>query len=66
MTWVTTDYETIHPLARFVEGMRLAQHHEVVTVEEATKWIAYLEEAMHTGRFFHSVTYFITAGRKPL
>lgn len=66
LTWVTTDYETIQPLAHFIEGMRLAQQHGVVTAEEATKWIAYLEEAVDTGRFFHAVTYFITAGCKPL
>jgi ubiquinone/menaquinone biosynthesis C-methylase UbiE len=62
---VTTDYATIQPVARFVEGMRLAQQHGVVTAEEADRWIAYLDEAVRTGRFFHAMTYFITVGRKP-
>jgi len=65
LTWVTTDYETIRPLSRFIEGMRLAQQQEVVTDSEAAEWITYLERAMQTGSFFHAVTYFITTGRKP-
>jgi ubiquinone/menaquinone biosynthesis C-methylase UbiE len=66
LTWVTTDYETIRPMSSFIEGMRLAQDQGVVTAEEAERWITALEDAMRTGRFFHAVTYFLTAGSKPL
>lgn len=66
LTRVTTDYETIRPVAHFIEGMRSAQQHGVVTEEEAALWIAALEEAMQTGRFFHTMTSFITRGQKPL
>ncbi|GCE07460.1 methyltransferase domain-containing protein [Dictyobacter aurantiacus] len=66
LTWITTDYQTIQPLARFIEGMRLARQHEVVSEEEASKWITYMEESMRTGRFFHAMTYFITAGHKSI
>lgn len=66
LTWVTTDYKTIQPLSRFIEGMRLAQEHQIVTAEEADHWIAYLEAAIQSGRFFHAVTYFITTGCKPI
>lgn len=62
---VTTDYETIRPVAHYIEGMRLAQEYGVVTAEEAKQWILYLEEAMRTGRFFHAMMWFITVGRKP-
>lgn len=48
-----------------IEGMRLAQEHNIVTAEEAERWIVYLEEAMRTGRFFHAMTWFITIGSKP-
>lgn len=65
LTRVTTNYETIQPVARFIEGMRLAQEHDIVTAEEAEQWIAYLEEAMQTGRFFHAMTWFIVVGCKP-
>lgn len=65
LTWVTTDYETIQPVSHFIEGMCLAQQQGVVTTEEATQWIASLEGAIQTGRFFHAVTYFITTGCKP-
>jgi ubiquinone/menaquinone biosynthesis C-methylase UbiE len=63
---ITTDYESLGPLARFIEGMRLAQEYGVVTEEEAELWIAFVEEAIRTERFFHSITTFITSGRKPL
>lgn len=66
LTWVTTDYETIRPLSNFIEGMRLAQQQEIVTDSDAVVWIAYLEDAMRAGRFFHAVTYFITTGCKPI
>ena len=62
---LTTDYETIRPVAHFIEGMRIAQDRGVVTAEEAEQWILYLEEAMQTGRFFHAMTWFITIGHKP-
>jgi ubiquinone/menaquinone biosynthesis C-methylase UbiE len=62
---VTTDYETIRPVAHYIEGMRIAQSCGVVTAEEAEQWILYLEEAMQTGRFFHAITWFITSGHKP-
>ena len=61
---LTTDYETIRPVAHYIEGMRLAQSCGVVTAEEAEQWILYLEEAMRTGRFFHATIWFITIGRK--
>ncbi len=64
LTRVTTDYELIRPFAHFIEGMRLAQEHKVVTAEEAEQWIAFLEEAMRTERFFHAMTWFIVIGRK--
>ena len=62
---LTTDYETIRPVAHYIEGMRLAQQHGIVTAEEAEQWILYLQEAMRTGRFFHAIMWFITTGRKP-
>jgi ubiquinone/menaquinone biosynthesis C-methylase UbiE len=66
LTRVTTDYETLRPVAHFIEGMRSAQQQGVVTEEEAELWIAALEEAIQTGRFFHAMTSFITSGRKHL
>lgn len=66
LTRVTTDYETFRPVAHFIEGMRFAQQQGVVTEEEAALWIAALEDAMQTGRFFHAMTSFITRGQKPL
>ncbi len=65
LTWVTTDYKTILPIARYFEGIREAQLHGVVTQLEAEEWIASLEEAIRTGHFFHAITFFITKGRKP-
>lgn len=65
LTRMTTDYELIRPFARFIEGMKLAQEHEIVTAEEAGQWIAFLEDAMRTGYFFHAMTWFIVIGRKP-
>lgn len=62
---LTTDYETIRPVAHYIEGMRLAQSCGVVTAQEAEQWIVTLEEAMRTGRFLHAVMWFITTGRKP-
>lgn len=62
---LTTDYETIRPVAHYIEGMKLAQSCGVVTEEEAERWILSLEEAMQTGRFFHASMWFITSGRKP-
>ncbi len=66
LTWISTDYEQVHPLLRFVEGMRLAQEHGIVTREEAESWIAHVEESASNGRFFHAITYFITLARKPV
>ena len=60
------DYETIRPVSSFVEGMLLAKDQRVVTAEEAERWVAALEDAMRDSRFFHAVTYFLTAGSKPL
>lgn len=65
LTWVTTDYETIYPIAHYIEGMREAQVHGVVTQVEAEEWVSALEEAIRTGYFFHAITFFITKGRKP-
>ncbi len=65
LTWIATDYESIRPLSHFIEGMRLAEQHGTVTSEEASHWIAALQDSINAGRFFHAVTYFITAGRKP-
>ena len=62
---LTTDYETIRPVAHYIEGMRTAQSCGVVTAQEAEQWILSLEEAMRTGRFFHAIMWFITSGRKP-
>jgi ubiquinone/menaquinone biosynthesis C-methylase UbiE len=64
MARLTTDYETIRPVAHYIEGMRTAQSCGVVTAEEAEQWILYLEEAMRTGRFFHAIMWFLTSGRK--
>jgi ubiquinone/menaquinone biosynthesis C-methylase UbiE len=66
ITQVTTDYETIRPFTRLAEGMRTAQKHGRVTMEEADKWITYIEEANSAGRFFHALTSFITLGQKPV
>ena len=63
---VTTDYETIRPVANYVEDMHSAQEYGVVTKEEAEKWLTYLRDAMHTERFFHAMVWFITSGCKPL
>lgn len=65
ITQVTTDYETIRPFTRLAEGMRTAQEHGHVTIEEADKWIAHIEEVNRAGRFFHELTSFITLGQKP-
>lgn len=65
ITQVTTDYETIRPFTRLIEGMRTAQEHGRVTMEEADKWIAHIEEANRSGCFFHALTSFITLGQKP-
>lgn len=62
---LTTDYEMIRPVAHYIEGMRTAQEYGVVTAEEAEQWILSFEENMRTGRFFHAMMWFITAGRKP-
>ena len=47
MVRVTTDYETIRPVSRFIEGMLTAQQHGVVTAEESEQWIAAFEETIH-------------------
>ena len=65
MTRVTTDYETIRPVANYIEGMQEAQLNDVVTSDEAEQWIAAMEEAIQSGRFFHAITFFLTCGRKP-
>ena len=65
MARVTTDYETIRPVAHYIEGMRLAESCGIVSAVEAEQWIVALEEAMRTGRFFHVMMWFITMGRKP-
>ena len=62
---VTTNYETIRPVAHYIEGMRSAEQWGVVTAEEAEQWILSLEEAMRTGRFFHAILWFLTIGHKP-
>lgn len=61
---VSTNYERARTF-RYVEGIRVAQKHGVVTEEEADRWIAYLEEVGRTGRFLASNTYLITTARKP-
>ncbi|GHO58812.1 hypothetical protein [Ktedonobacter robiniae] len=50
-----------------IEWTRLAtpQEYGCVTPEEADKWIEYIGEANHSGRFFHMLTSFITLGQKP-
>ena len=65
LTRITTDYREMEPVAHFIEGMEHAQSHGVVTAEEAEQWIAFLQEAVRTERFFHAITWFITVGRKP-
>ncbi|MGH2558967.1 MAG: methyltransferase domain-containing protein [Thermomicrobiales bacterium] len=65
VTQVSTDYEAINRVALFDGGMRVAQEHGVIGQDEADRWIAYVEEAARTGRFFHAMTYFITSGCKP-
>jgi ubiquinone/menaquinone biosynthesis C-methylase UbiE len=65
LTRITTNYDTIRPVARFIEGMEDAYANEVVTKEETEQWIAAFEKAITTGRFFHAITSFITRGRKP-
>jgi ubiquinone/menaquinone biosynthesis C-methylase UbiE len=62
---LTTDYETIRPVAHYIEGMKSAERCGVVTAQEAEQWIRSLEEAMRTGRFFHAILWFLTIGRKP-
>lgn len=64
-TRVSTDYAAINSVMHFDGGMRIARDEGVVTAEEAEQWIAYVEEAGRTGRFFCAITYFITVGRKP-
>lgn len=64
-TRVDTGYAAINSIMHFDGGMRIAQQQGIVTAAEADSWIAYVEEAARTGRFFHAVTHFITAGRKP-
>ena len=65
LTWVATDYETIRPVAHYIEGMHAAQQFGVVSAEEAERWIAYVEDAIRNDRFFRAMTYFITIGYKP-
>jgi ubiquinone/menaquinone biosynthesis C-methylase UbiE len=65
LTRLTTDYEMIRSVAHYIEGMQLAQSCGIVTAQEAEQWILSLDEAIRTGRFFHAMTWFITAGRKP-
>ena len=57
MVRVTTDYETIRPVSRFIEGMLTAQQHGVVTAEESEQWIAAFEETIRTDRFFYAITW---------
>ena len=66
LTWVATDYETIRPVAHYIEGMHAAQQFGVVSAEEAERWIAYVEDAICNDRFFRVMTYFITTGYKPM
>jgi ubiquinone/menaquinone biosynthesis C-methylase UbiE len=66
VTLVHTDHAVVQSIWHFAEGIRSAQHHNVVTAEEADQWIDALEEASRKGQFFHSVTFFIVVGRKPL
>jgi ubiquinone/menaquinone biosynthesis C-methylase UbiE len=66
MTEVVTDYEAVRPIAQYERGMHTAAEYGVVTREEAELWIAWLEEAVRTGRYFSSMTYFITIADKPL
>jgi hypothetical protein len=65
LTQVTTDYEEIRPTTDLLGGIRLAQRHGAVAADEADRWAAALEAAIQQGTFFHSLTYFITTGRKP-
>lgn len=65
MTEIATDYAAINGVMGFDRGMRTAAEHGVVTRDEAERWIAYVEEAARTGRFFYAMTFFITVGRKP-
>ncbi len=65
LTRIATDYEVIRPVAHYIEGMRTAQEHGVVTAEEAEQWITYMESTIQHDRFFHAMTYFITTGLKP-
>jgi ubiquinone/menaquinone biosynthesis C-methylase UbiE len=62
---VSTDYAAINSVMHFDGGIRLAAEHGVVSHEEAEAWVAYVERAGREGRFFASVTYFLTTGRKP-
>lgn len=64
-TRVATDYAAINGVMHYDGGMLIARDEGVVTAEEAARWIAYVEEAGRTGRFFCAITYFITVGRKP-
>jgi len=36
---LTTDYETIRPVAHYIEGMRIAQSCGIVTAEEAEQFL---------------------------
>lgn len=62
---VSLDYETINRVMHFDGGIRIAAEYGAVTPEEADRWIASVEEAARSGRFFHAITYFITTGYKP-
>ena len=65
MTRISTDYAAINSVMHYDGGMRIARDEGVVTAEEAERWIAYVEEAGRTGRFFCAFTYLMTVGRKP-
>lgn len=64
-TRISTDYAAINSVMHYDGGMRVAQREGIVTPEEADRWIAYVEEAGRTGRFFCALTYLMTLGRKP-
>jgi SAM-dependent methyltransferase len=65
MNLVVTDPRAVDNVMGLRTWARTASGQGVVTVEEAARWERLIDEAIATKKFFYSVTFFITFGRKP-
>lgn len=62
MTWAESDYG-VNRWLRLDVSARLARKQGVISAAVAEEWLAVLEEARRSQRFFWSMTYFIATGR---